>query len=756
MATLRDPDKIRIAYIVAGLALILGGSLGFGATRCDNQDRGPREFTADDAIASIDDREITFGEYIQTYQRYETQMRMQDQAVLPSPEYDANQRYAILNQLIYREYFYIRGQMAGFEVTEQEIDAAVESIRSTLMPEQEGPEDRSVLERIGDALSSAREDSYFEQALQQRIDPTMTISKLRELLEKDLMVEKYMTQRQGELDRQMMTELNAEADGVREEINGGLEFQDAAMQYSDHAESSQAGGLVPLVKRDTLTLPEEVVTRAFTLPPGEVSLTIPVTTQEYKGMWLLTVVDRKIAEELTSEEASEIENTLLEEKRIAIQSGEMEMPEDENIVVTPEEVAQYYDEATIRVIFMSADDVQRLFWDDVQEGLEDHTIVINDPELRAIRHATFQEWAYATADYMGLIVENQEAWDPESPDQYAYEMKEARLRYLIAMLWTDPIRNLTFTYNDNWDEMPENSKALLGGYFALCMMNFNRAVELQDIEPWYRLRRGQVDVFRRQVTPRVIEDMRYAHEYGNRDMNVEYTILDSLMQAIRLDDAALEEADGERPEEWVDPIYPEEELGLTLDQIDQPFIELIDLAAGNERSPEGLEEEAAMEAEREAMEEDSESDDVLSVVEEEIPVEAEVDETGEEIIDEMTGEASGEMDIDPGDEDDETVETDDDEPVEIPDYVPLVPIPEPTGPLTEELRTELEDLRDLVQAQIDVLNASMQAQQSGQQEIPPEVLEQLQAEMESEEGTEVSEEAENLLQEDVETDESGE
>ena len=755
VATLRDPDKIRVAYIIAGLALIFGGSLGFGASRCDRGTSRPGSNTIDpvtEVIAKIEDHEITYYEYSRDFEMMKRNVETREgDAILRPPEFWAEQGYRVLRQMIDMEYFDIRAREEGIEITEEQIDEKVGEYRTMLLPPQVVKEDRSLLERLSDALQGVKEDKAFADRLLQ-IDPTLTPSRLREITHQEILAQQYVAQLQAESEQEIITELSGEANMVRDEIIDGIEFADAARERSDHQSSNAAGGFIPMVKHGRSDLPQQVVESAFSLPMGEVSLPIIVTHPEYRGVWLLTVTSRKDAggdDWLAARE--EIGARLLDEKRQQVEQGIIQMPEDGNLTVTEEEKINEYEEADIRVIYFQAEDPMGRVQQFVMDDQDTMTIIINDSQLRAMQHMVKMEWESAAVSYYEALQKNFDRFNPDLDNQYAIDMGEANLRYLLGYLWM----NRAFSAESEWlqniwqvfqadpdafggefPETPENIKAEQQGYFALSAMNFTRAVDLEDMDPWPRVNRVQIDLRREQVSMRVIEDLETAHEFSSNDYDLEQRVLGLLNQLAASDDKALEAADNIRPEVWEDPILPETMLGLTLENLDAPFfvlLETLDLNAAVE--PLDTEDEISTESE-------------TSGVELEIPIEQSVTEDEHIFPEEMSEESGSET----------TEESQAEEPVEIPEiavppetdfetpgWLPYVPIPEPTGPLTQELRDRVDELLSEVQAIVDILDMQRQEQEAQRQAMQQQQFEQLPVNPPETEEVPPSEDAENLL-----------
>jgi len=756
VASLRDPDKIRVAYIIAGLALVFGGSLGFGAARCDkgNQDQGPSGSESTPYVAEIGDRKITWEEYLREYNSFQRRVESQsDAVVLHPPEWEASIGYTALRQMLDMEYFNIRASEAGIEITDETINAKVEEYRISLVPQTQYEEDRSILQRIGDALSAVKEDKAFETRLRQ-LDPNLTITRLREIIREEQMATEYVAQLTREKDAEVMAELISETAALREEIVGGASFADIAMENSEHMDSRVAGGLIPLVKRGDTDLPGNVINMAFSLPIDEISLPIEVREPaEQKGYWVVTVISRKDASGEEWEAAREtVRQGLLEGKRAAIESGDEEMPEDGNIDVTEDEIIAAYEEATIRVLFRKAEDPMGRVREAVEEDQDSMRIVIYDPGLRAMHHALKEDWALASADYQEILIENAASFNPDLDNQYAIDLKEANIRYLIANLWaTTAFRAEATWMQDIWaqfqadpdafagefPEVPEEIKVEEQAYFVIALKNLDRAIELENLDPWSRWQRAQIDLAREQLTTRLIDDLSFAGDYSSSDLELEQRIFGAIDQVISLDDKMMEGEGVVRPEIFVDPVFPEDEMGISLDQLDAPFRALIEEASSTDAEPstDTPEEMGGIPAE---------TDDVVEMDVSGVEIEPvmENEETGEPVDFEAEVEESTEVDI-------EFVEGEESIPVEaeaiLPDYLIAVPVPVPNGPYSQELRDRLEVLRDAVQLKVDALMAESQAAETERQAQ----LEEMQRQMAVEEPVVVeegpSEAAEDLL-----------
>ncbi len=741
VASLRDPDKIRVAYIVAGLALVFGGSLGFGSARCNNggSDRPPG--AESEYVAEIEDRQIEWFDYLQKYEQMKARMEMQSESILHPPEWELNVRYSTLRQMLDMEYFDLRASQAGIEITDEQVNETVDEYRNTLVPQITYEEDRSILQRIGDALSSAKEDKAFEYALRTRLG--ITEGELRDTIYQDLLAREYVTRLTTEKTTEIMNELTIEAEGIRTRIVEGEEFADIATSRSDHMESRSAGGLVPMVKHNATNLPQRLIDDSFSMALGEISQPIPIgqsagsTSEGLNGVWLLTVISRISASGAEWEASREaLRQTILEEKRALVDSGELQMPEDGTLTVSEEEIIAAYEEATIRVIYLQAGDPMQRVSDAVRADQAGLRIVIHDPELRAMHHVMNEQWALACADFMDSLQRNADNLDTEAGNEYSISINEARIRYLIGNLWGTRafqseaawMQEIWTTFQANPDsfggefpEVPEEIKQEQQGYFVLALMNLDRAIELEPMDPWARSQRAQLHLAREQLSTDLIGDLQFAHDYSSGDYELENTrVLSSLNQAVALDDRLLIENEDVRPETWADPMFPEYVLGLTLEQIDAPFIELIEEARTN-LNP-NIDDEPEVEPVVEAD---------LSGVEEEAEV----------AVEESVSEALEAMGI----EGEEPPVTQPEIEIELPDYIPVVGMAEPYGPYTQELRDQLDELHSLVQAAVDELTAVREAAEAERQAMMDQQIQQLELNLPEEAPEPPSEEASDLL-----------
>ena len=724
VATLRDPDKIRVAYIIAGLALVFGGSLSFGGSRCASQKEGPRSQSSGpgDAIASIEDHKITYEDF---YRDYDAQVKRQEsssEAVLHPEEWTASIKYSTLRQMIDMEYFDIKAAGAGITVTDEQVEEKVNEYRNSLMPQTESAASKSILQRIADLFTTAKEDRAFEMKLKQ-YDPTNSLVRLRRIIRQTLTAQQYVTTISKQKETEIMTELSGRCDVIRGEIVGGLPFSDAAKQYSEHTSSGEAGGLMLGVKHDSDKLPKAVIDSAFSLPVGEVSLAVTTNQPDYMGAWLVTVISRKGASGADWESAKEgIRQKLLEEKRKKVEAGELELPAEGNLVVTDEEVIADYEEATIRVLYLKAEDPMQRVSDAVKADEATMKIVIYDPEIRAMHHVVNEQWDLAAADYEEALRTNAARLDVALDNRVEVEMGEARLRYLVANLWATRafraeglwMQNIWAQFQANpeafggqFPELPEDLKKQEQGFFAIALKNIDRSLKLEDMAPFAHWQRAQLDIAREQLMARDISDLSLAHEYSSEDFELEQKVVSVLNQMVSLDDRALEKAGGVRPETWTDPVLPEDEMGLTLESLDAPFIALIDKA-----KEETTETPAASAGQSEGL--TGSTADA-----------ADIDMSSAGTEPSVAGESpqtSGMAEV----------------------LVPEVPIPAPNGPLTQQMRDQLSQLRDTVQKKVDELTARKEQAEQERQAAIDEQTRQLQPTAPPQEGA-PSEEGNNLL-----------
>jgi len=758
LESLRNPKKIKIAYLVAGLALVFGGSLTFGGTKCDTQSlKTPWTGEKVPIVAKIQDHEITWVEF---YKQYETSKRKSEassDAVLHGPEWDASIQYTTLRQMIDMEYFDIKAEEQGIVIPDEKVAEQVQQYRDMLVPENTVDQERSILQRIGDALSGVKEEKAFENALR-NTDPNLTPARLRANILQFLTAEEYVRQLTAEKDseiigelQQKATEINGEINTKSVESNPESAFSSAAMTYSQHTASKMNGGEIKGVKHDSADLPDAVKTQIFDLPLGETSG--PIISQEagteenpLKGVWLVTVLNRVDAEGEQWENSKEpIHQQLLEEKRAAIEAGEAEMPEDENIAVTDEELVNAYESADVRVIFLKAEDPMQRVTGAVRDDQAKMKITIYSPTIRAMHHASNEKWDLAGADYAEALMDLKDRFDKGDITQEEFDAQESQLRYLIANIWsTRALISESKWMQDAWmkfqvdqnafggqfPEMPSWIREEEQGLFAMAIKNLDRAIDLQstgletDIpDPFYRWQRAQIDVARTQLTARLIDDLDSANTYANDDFDLEQRILSVINQAVALDDQSLEKAGNVRPETFADPVFPEDEMGLTLADFDKTFNEMIPLVEVEEGqdSPENSVD----------LSDDISIDTPTESAAETEPIEISAVETDTDVTTVET------ENIENGETGEEA------EGYERPSWIPDIPIMDPNGPYTQELRDKLDALQVVVQSIVDRLDAEKQAKEAADQQAMEQQIQDM-APPPSEPSTD--EEGNNLLE----------
>jgi hypothetical protein len=207
------------------------------------------------------------------------------------------------------------------------------------------------------------------------------------------------------------------------------------------------------------------------------------------------------------------------------------------------------------------------------------------------------------------------------------------------------------------------------------------------------------------------------------------SILGLINQAISMDDKALEAAGGTRPQTIVDPVFPETQAGITLEQLDAPFIALIDTANAQEpmTTPESIAQtDNNPTDEVEVIDADLSASETETVVQESISLDESINpDTGTQPPVGLGSETAI-----------------------LPDVLLQVPIMEPSGPYTQGIRDTLDELAQVVQQEVDQLNAEKQAAEAERQSQ----LDEMQRQMDSEPSQPApepapSEEANNLLDE---------
>lgn len=699
VATLRDPKKITIAYLIAGLALVFGGSLGFGGSQCSGPQDVKNPFEAEKTsgvLATVEGREISWLEYTLELRDYQANVaRQQNAPKLQSPEYQATERYQVLRQMIDMEYFEIRAKENNITVTDEEIEKKIDEYKKMLIPATTLEKDRSLLQRGLDALGTVKKEQAFENRLRE-LNPNLTMAKFRSKVKQELIAQAYLTKLQNEQMEKMLKDLTEKADGLRTQITEGSDFGMIAVNNSAH-ESSGNMGIISNLKRNDTKLPKQVIDLAFSLPVSELSQPIPVNQGENAGVWLMTVDSRKEAagEDWEANKES-IRTKLLEDKKRAAESGDIEMPEDENLTVTEDEVKAEYEEASIKVIFLKADNPMTKVREFQAEDLKTLKIVINDPELRATHHIVLSEWREAGLSLYEALKKNQErpAMENGVDVQYAIDAEEGRLRYLIANLWASQ----AFSYESQWfqkvyEEYMKNPEAYSGnfpetpaeikeaqeGLFVASLLNLNRAIEIEDMQPFSHKQRAYIDIARQQLSPRLIEDLDKAFEYSSNDYNLVNELYRLVNQVVSMDDQKVTELDGERPTEWKPPVLPEDEMGLTLEKLDEMFVSGSGSPAATDKPIDTLN-----------------------------PTDLGVNVTGTGAETEPAVENEKKSEIEP------TV------------GIPQVPKAKPSGPLTKSDREKLEEVQAKIQAKFNELQAEKQAEEERQKQMQEQQIQNLQ------------------------------
>lgn len=730
VASLRDPQKIRGTYIIVVLVFVFGGSLGFGAARC-NKDPGLPGQGDDMYVARIEDHNIPRRDFLLQFEMQKPKLEAQYPG-LHGPEFNTTNQYTVLRQMIDMEYFDIRATEAGLVVTDQEIEARIEQFRSRIVPPEEVEEQRSLLQRALDSLGSVRKEQAFERALQRS---GTNLTQLRQAETKNLLASKYLNELLEAKREEMINERGVFASTVRSEIEAGREFSDAAAEYSNHEGSKAAGGLIPLLKRSDETLPGRVIDTAFILPVGEISQPIAVgRPPELQGVWIVTVISRKeAAGDEWNAALPVLRQELLELKRQQAQAGEIEMPPDGNIVVTDEEVTAEYEEATIRVIYFATGDPMEHVAKDIQDDIDSMDIEIFDDDLRATHHISRSEWRSAAEVYQEALRRNNEQYDEDDGETWSrIDIRESHLRYMIANMWS----TVAFSFEQEFytkayeafmadpeafggefpSETPEDVRVQQQIFFVMALINLDRTLELDPDDPWAHLQRSQIDLARTQVIPRMLDDMEAAHEYFQNDIDLCQQILSQLQIAASLDDAALETTGDVRPETWVPPVLPEDEMGLTLESIDALF-PIPEETVGEVEPVEEIQEPPPPDNAP------VDTGEVVDIADTVIDDESET-ETGIEPIEELETEpgeiAEPELIVEPEVEEEPEVLSVQDTLADL--DLPELPVPEPAGPLTQDLRDRLDALIQSVQTNVDELRlyqAEMEARQEAmmQQQI---------------------------------------
>lgn len=364
---------------------------------------------------------------------------------------------------------------------------------------------------------------------------------------------------------------------------------------------------------------------------------------------------------------------------------------------------------------------------DVQDDIDSMDIEIFDDGLRATHHIFRSEWRSAAEAYQEALQENNEQYDADNDETWTrIDIRESQIRFMIANMWSTAAFSIEQEfYSKAYEEFMADPEALDGEFpsetpedirvqqqifFVMALVNLERTLELDPDDPWAHLQRSQIDLARSQVIPRVLDDMEAAHEYFQSDIDLCQQILSQLQITASLDDAALETAGDVRPETWVPTVLPEDELSLTLESLDALF---------------PVPEETVDEVEPVEETEESPAPDDDPVDTEDT---AEVDESEAEI----EIEPIEELEVEPGEiaETELIVETEVDEEPEVQSVrdtlsdldLPELSVPEPSGPLTQELRDRLDALIQNVQTNVDELSvyqAELEAQQEAmmQQQI---------------------------------------
>ncbi|MFH1514906.1 MAG: hypothetical protein ABIG42_05540, partial [bacterium] len=177
-----------------------------------------------DIVARINNHSITRHRLESEFERYKTYLEMNNLAMLDPPDVFISQKTTALIDLLKTEYVYFKSTELGIPRPTDELDGAINEIRAAQVP-------------------PGASDTEFEDALK-FFDPSMTIARLRELIERDLLWEDIRQAFEGQVMAEIAEEKTLEAGTVRDEILSGMDFSDAAMEYSAHYMSKEQGGLI--------------------------------------------------------------------------------------------------------------------------------------------------------------------------------------------------------------------------------------------------------------------------------------------------------------------------------------------------------------------------------------------------------------------------------------------------------------------------------------------------------------------------------
>lgn len=472
----------KIVYWIVGLIFVGGAFVGFGGARggqstggCSQM--GGQKLTAEqrkllaEPIAKVGDVEITRGDFEPMWRKVGGKPNpAEEQGIyIPPPEEYYIHRSQILDGLIMQSIIEQEAAKKGITVQQKEIDKEVDKIKEDILGGDEAAKGkRSIFQRIGDALTSAKSDKTFEARLQNRMG--MTPAQLEKEIQQWLLQQKFSSDFSEEVKTELDNEAKEKADSIKTKLDDGEDFEALVEEYSDDRATIETGGLVEDIKRIS-DQPREIIDMAFEMAVGEISPPFKISEKMDFGQGEPFIFESYVIIELLDKRTATDEDieTELEELRELIRGEKWEKEKEtnpdvllEDIDVNDEEISEEYDKVSYRSIKIDSNNVSlqnQRAQDKITAMREAYETTMLDPQLATwtmMRDGDFEtareEWALHMAEadsYLedpGFLALSEEEKEDE---MYSIEEREATLNYIYGLLFRMQISGYQSQYGLN-------------------------------------------------------------------------------------------------------------------------------------------------------------------------------------------------------------------------------------------------------------------------------------------------------------------
>jgi len=413
-----------VAIIFVGGAFAgFGGSLGGGGCSGGRGSLTPqqKEYFAE-TVAKVGDQTINRREFLDRFSRYsDRDKQAKEQGIyVPPPEDVYVRQWDTLNGMVMQLMIEQEAVVRAITVEQKDIDDQIAQIKQQLQISKVKAGKKSLFERIGDLLTTAKEDKNFRAKLMEVAQ--ITPDQLKNEIRLQMLAAKFGQKLREEINTELDNEAKAKADEVVGKINAAQDFVKLVEEYSDDTATKKNGGLVENVTRDSQQ-PQEIKDNAFSLAVGETSPPFKVHEEmdnpygggrEEKMVFeyyiILKVTDKLVA---TGPDFEAKKEKIREELRKKKWEAEKKANPDallEDIDVSDEDITANYEKVSFNMIKIESMDPSMIndrTEKKVTEIKNKYAIEVYDPEMSTWKKVEDQDYAGARDDWSLVLAETE-------------------------------------------------------------------------------------------------------------------------------------------------------------------------------------------------------------------------------------------------------------------------------------------------------------------------------------------------------------